>query len=195
MSRASHLGPWRDRCLRVFWSTHANRFQAICCALLLCLKFGQRCVMGPPLIQHANGSAHPLARSRPASRRAELSSARTILGVGLVGQTGRVINVRFSDTSLDGSFVSFSPQQSLGIFSLRASSSWRWQSGMSFRRPTRNGGAGNVNRHARQIDIAAFAHAEQLLLAPVEYCRGTMPTRAAKSRLSRRQPAVRFGPR
>ena len=30
---------------------------------------------------------------------------------------------------------------------------------------------GTVDQHATQIDVAAFADAEQLLLAPLEYCR------------------------
>jgi len=46
--------------------------------------------------------------------------------------------------------------------------------------------AGTVDQHATQIDIAALADAVQLLLAPVEYCRGTTPTQAAKSRPRRK---------
>ena len=45
-------------------------------------------------------------------------------------------------------------------------------------------GAGTVDQHATQINVTAFADAEQLLLTPVEYCGGLAVAHPA--RLTRR---------
>ena len=43
-----------------------------------------------------------------------------------------------------------------------------------------------VDQHATQINVAALADAESFCFPPVEYCRGTTPTQAAKSRPRRK---------
>ena len=50
--------------------------------------------------------------------------------------------------------------------------------------------ASTVDQHATQINVAALAMPYSFCLPPVEYCRGTTPTQAAKSRPRRKAASL-----
>src|SRR5947207_8562377 len=104
----------------------------------------------------------------------------------------------FSDTPLDCSFVFFSPQQTLMERYFKASSSWRWKKWKAFSAfQAQRLFHGHVSRcgHATQIDVAALADAEQLLLSSGGSTVVAPPQPRRQSRvLGKRQPRYQWRP-